>query len=100
MKRYDIPFSQLDADRRRQLRELSSGAGPEQNLARRWSWQRLLRDLTEDEQTLVYWYYVQDATMVEIAAIMQRSESMVHLLHDRLLAKLRARWPRRHEAAA
>lgn len=94
-----VPFSQLDENDLRHVLQLPAKEHSEQNIAREWAWQHLLSSLTRDEQTLAYWYYVWDETMVQIAARMNLSESVVHLIHCRLCDKLRARVKSQEHAA-
>lgn len=94
-----VPFSQLDENDLRQVFQLPAKGHPERNIAREWAWQHLLSGLTRDEQTLAYWYYVWDETMVQIAARMNLSESVVHLIHSRLCDKLRAQMKSQELAA-
>lgn len=99
MPRPPVAFSQLDDNDLRHVLEFPVNAPPEQNIAREWAWQHLLSSLTPDEQTLAYWYYVRDETMAEIAARMNLSDPVVHLIHSRLCDKLRARLKSRERAA-
>ncbi len=99
MARPPVAFSQLNENDLRHVLEFVAKEHPEQNIAREWAWQHLLSSLTPDEQTLAHWYYVGDETMAEIAARMNLSDPVVHLIHSRLRDKLRAQMKSRERAA-
>lgn len=89
MTPFSVPFSQLDEQERYKLLNILDDVRPDQAVAHEWAWNHMLRFLNSEEQTLAYWYYVQNETMVQIAARMELSESAVHWIHGRLIDKLR-----------
>jgi RNA polymerase sigma factor for flagellar operon FliA len=66
-------------------------ADPRQRLAARERLQQILRGCSQRERLMLLMYYVEDATMKEIAAQLGISESRVSQQHSMLLARLRSR---------